>query len=74
MVPIVTITIKNKDLQNRICQSVAPSNDFTISPPKLRLHAPKNTKKGPGILFIKFTITLTQLYLEVLRLHHKQLY
>ena len=67
------MNIKNKDLQNRICQSVAPSNDFTISPPKLRLQAPKNTKKGPGTLFIEFTITLTQWCLEVLRLHRKQL-
>ena len=66
--------IKNKDLQNRICQSVAPSNDLTISPPKLKLHAPKNTKNGPGILLIKFIPTLIQLYWVVLRLRRKQLY
>ena len=48
------------DDSTRICQSGAPSNDFTISPPKLRLHAPKNTKNGPGSLFIKFMVTLTQ--------------
>ena len=42
--------MKNTDLQNRICQRVEPSNDFTNKPPKLRLQAPKNTKKGPGIL------------------------
>ena len=31
--------------------------DFTISPPKLKLQAPRNTNKGPGslvIMFIKF--------------------
>ena len=55
------IKIKNKDLQNNICQSVAPSNDFTIRPPKLRLQAPKNTKKGPGIFFNKYITILTQL-------------
>ena len=59
---ILTINIKNNDLQNRICQRVAPSNDFTISPPKLRLHAPKNTSKGPGNLFIKFIIIPIQSY------------
>ena len=71
---IDTTKIKKRDLQKSICHNVAPSKDFTIIPPKLRLHAPKNTKKGPGILFIKFTIILVQLCLEVLRLHHKQLY
>ena len=55
---MLTTKIKNKDLQKRICQSVAPSNDFTISPPKLRLHAPKNTSNGPGNLFIKFITIL----------------
>ena len=48
---------KNNDLQNKICHRVAPSKDFTIRPPKLKLHAPKNTNKGPGnfaIIFIKF--------------------
>ena len=57
---ILTIIIKNNDLQNKICQSVAPSNDFTISPPKLKLHAPKNTKNGPGNLLIKFMVTPIQ--------------
>ena len=52
-----TVIEKNKDLQNNICHKVAPSKDFTISPPKLKLHAPRNTKSGPGsfvIMFIKF--------------------
>ena len=52
-----TVSEKNKDLQNNICHKVAPSKDFTISPPKLKLHAPRNTNRGPGsclIMFIKF--------------------
>ena len=52
-----TVNEKNKDLQNNICHKVAPSKDFTISPPKLKLQAPRNTKSGPGsfvIMFIKF--------------------
>ena len=44
-----TVKEKNKDLQNKICHSVAPSNDFTINPPKLKVTAPKNTKRYPGI-------------------------
>ena len=51
--------MKKSDLQNNICQSVDPSKDFTIKPPKLNAHAPKKTNKGPGILdkkFIKFVI------------------
>ena len=46
--------MKKSDLQNNICQSVDPSKDLTINPPKLRAHAPKKTKKGPGILNKKF--------------------
>ena len=52
-----TVNEKNKDLQNNICHKVEPSKDFTISPPKLKLQAPRNTNKGPGslvIMFIKF--------------------
>ena len=52
-----TVNEKNKDLQNNICHKVAPSKDFTINPPKLKLQAPRNTNKGPGSLvtmFIKF--------------------
>ena len=48
---------KNKDLQNKICQRVAPKKDLTINPPKLRLNAPKKINNGPGNLvtiFIKF--------------------
>ena len=44
------------DLQNKICQRVAPSNDLTISPPKLRVQAPKNTKNGPGIFLKKIIL------------------
>ena len=54
-----TVNEKNKDLQNNICQSVDPSKDLTIKPPKLNAQAPKKTKKGPGIFdkkFIKFVI------------------
>ena len=40
---------RKSDLQNNICQSVDPSKDFTIKPPKLNAHAPKKTKIGPGI-------------------------
>ena len=51
--------MKKRDLQNNICQSVDPSKDLTIKPPKLRAHAPRKTKKGPDIFdkkFIKFEI------------------
>ena len=51
--------IKKSDLQNNICQSVDPSKDLTIKPPKLNAQAPKKTKKGPDIFdkkFIKFVI------------------
>ena len=59
MKTIVTPAIKKIDLQNNIFQSVDPSKDLTISPPKLNAHAPKKTKKGPGAFdkkFIKFVI------------------
>ena len=52
-----TVNEKNNDLQNNICHKVDPSKDFTIIPPKLKQHAPKNINKGPGIfaiMFIKF--------------------
>ena len=49
---IVTTKIKNRDLQNNICHKFAPSKDFTISPPKLRLIAPRKTNNGPGKLEI----------------------
>ena len=48
--------MKNNDLQNKICQRFAPSNDLTINPPKLNAQAPKNTKKGPGIFLKKFIL------------------
>ena len=54
---VKTVNEKNKDPQNNICHKVAPSKDFTINPPKLKLQAPRNTNKGPGsfmIMFIKF--------------------
>ena len=53
---IETTKIKKRDLQNRICHNVAPSKDFTIIPPKLKLVAPKKTKSGPGNLIIKFIL------------------
>ena len=49
-----TVSEKKTDLQNKICHKVAPSNDLTIRPPKLRLIAPKKTKRGPGKFLIKF--------------------
>ena len=53
---ILTTNIKKIDLQNKICHKFAPWNDLTISPPKLRLKAPKKTKSGPGNLGIIFII------------------
>ena len=43
--------MKKNCLQKRICHRFAPSNDFTIIPPKLKHTAPKRTKIEPGILF-----------------------
>ena len=51
-----TVKEKNKDLQNKICHNVAPSKDFTINPPKLKLKAPKNINKGPGKFLIIFIL------------------
>ena len=54
---VKTVREKNKDLQNNICHNVAPSNDLTINPPKLKLKAPKKINNGPGkflIIVIKF--------------------
>ena len=48
-----TVKEKNKDLQNKICHNVAPSKDFTINPPKLKLNAPKKINNGPGKFLIK---------------------
>ena len=48
-----TVKEKNKDLQNKICHNVAPSKDFTINPPKLKLKAPKKINNGPGKFLIK---------------------
>ena len=49
-----TVSEKNNDLQNRICHKVAPSKDLTISPPVLKLNAPRKIKRGPGNVLIKF--------------------
>ena len=49
-------SIKKTDLQNKICHNVDPSKDLTIRPPKLKLTAPKKTKKGPGIFFNNFIL------------------
>ena len=43
-----TVNEKNNDLQNNICHKVDPSKDFTIIPPKLKQHAPRNTNKALG--------------------------
>ena len=53
---IRTTVEKKIDRQNNICQSVAPSKDLTIKPPKLRQKAPRNIKIGPGILIIEFIL------------------
>ena len=55
---IVTTKIKNRDLQNNICHKFAPSKDFTISPPNLRLKAPRKNNNGPGKLKIYFIFDL----------------
>ena len=47
---------KKNCLQNRICHKLAPSNDFTIGPPKLKHTAPKKTKIGPGIFFTRLIL------------------
>ena len=47
---------KNKDLQNKICHKVEPSNDLTSNPPKLKLNAPKKINNGPGKFLIKVII------------------
>ena len=57
---------KNKDLQNNICQSEAPSKDFTINPPVLKLNAPKKISKGPGKFLIIFIIKFVILDFESL--------
>ena len=49
---------KKNCLQNRICHKLAPSNDFTIGPPKLKHTAPKKTKIGPGIFFNRFILSI----------------
>jgi len=51
---VKTVSEKKSDLQNNICHNVDPSNDLTIKPPKLKLHAPINTSMGPGIFLITF--------------------
>ena len=53
-----TVREKNKDLQNKICHKVAPSNDLTINPPKLKLNAPKKINNGPGKFLMKVIIFL----------------
>ena len=62
---VKTVREKNKDLQNNICHYVAPSKDFTKSPPKLKLRAPKNISNGPGKLF-KIFIKFVKLNFESL--------
>ena len=49
---------KNICLQKRICHKLAPSNDFTIMPPKLKHSAPRKIKNGPGILFKNVNLIL----------------
>ena len=51
-----TVREKKTDRQNKICHNVAPSKDFTINPPKLKLKAPKKIKRGPGKFLIKFIL------------------
>ena len=49
---------KNICLQKRICHKLAPSNDFTIMPPKLKHNAPRKIKNVPGILFKNVNLAL----------------
>ena len=49
---------KNNCLQKRICHKLAPSKDFTITPPKLRHNAPSKTKTVPGTLFNSVNLSL----------------
>ena len=60
---VKTVREKNKDLQNNICHKVAPSKDFTINPPKLKLKAPKKINNGPG-KFFKIVIKFVKLNFE----------
>ena len=46
---------KSTDKVIRMCGQ-GWSKDLTISPPKLKLTAPKKTKKGPGKFLIRFII------------------
>ena len=62
---VKTVREKNKDLQNNICHKVAPSKDFTINPPKLKLRAPKKIYNGPG-KFFKIVIKFVKLNFEFL--------
>ena len=52
-----TIVMAKKNWrQKSICHSVAPSNDLTIKPPKLKHNAPRKIKNFPGILFKKVNL------------------
>ena len=62
---------KNTDRQNNICQRFAPSNDLTINPPKLKVHAPKKTRNGPGILFKKLIFFDLKYFLSQFRIIYK---
>tara|TARA_B100001123_G_scaffold200158_1_gene227413 strand:- start:6 stop:419 length:414 start_codon:yes stop_codon:yes gene_type:complete len=53
-----TIIEKKICLQKRICHKLAPSKDFTITPPKLKHIAPSKTKAVPGILFNSVNLSL----------------
>ena len=57
---------KKNCLQKRICHKLAPSNDFTIKPPKLRHKAPKKIRIEPGILFIQVFFVLVDRNLPIL--------
>ena len=53
-----TMIEKKNCLQKRICHKLAPSNDFTIKPPKLKHIAPMTTRSGPGNFFKNINLTL----------------
>ena len=44
--------------QKSICHSLAPSNDLTIIPPKLKHNAPKKIRTVPGNLFKNVNLPL----------------
>ena len=66
-IDLKTVNEKNTLLLNKICHNVDPSKDFTIKPPKLKLHAAIKIKSGPG----KFLIRFIYIFLSFLTIRFK---